>query len=450
MSKQFKTPKRLKGFNDFFAKDMMIREFVINTFKAGFEKYGYEPLETPALEYSELMLGQSGSEAEKMYYRFKDNGGRDVMLKFEVMIAMCRALAQNIGNIPLPYKRYQIQRVWRAENVQKGRYREFTQCDADTIGSSSMTADAEYIQMGIEIVAKLGFKEFMARVSNRKFLEGLAVYLGVPKEQYYKFFMSIDKIEKIGKEGVVKEMTEIREISEDIARKAVKLIDPVNYKDMSFQEILNSFENTVATTDIGKEGLDELGQINDYLIKAGVDSKYFKFDTSIARGLASYTGPVWEFSIIEGGVGSIAGCGRYDNAIGKYLGDQEVPATGGSFGIERICDIIKDRGMLDFPETTIKVLVVNFSAETMEYQLKIAQALRDKGINTMLYPEIEKIGKQMKYADKKGIEFVIIAGSDELQEQTVTIKNLLNGEEKRVDFSKLVDAINSKLVTHNY
>src|SRR4030042_3012554 len=186
-------PQKLKGFNDFFAEDMKLREFVIGAFKKVFEKYGYEPLATPALEYTELMLGQSGEEAEKQFYRFKDPGGRDVMLKYEVMTSMCRAVAEKIDKLPMPYKRYQIQRVWRAENTQKGRYREFTQCDADTIGRSSMRCDAEFIQMGLEITKEIGFKDFYARISSRKFLGGLAEYLGIKEAQFYGFCMSLDK-----------------------------------------------------------------------------------------------------------------------------------------------------------------------------------------------------------------------------------------------------------------
>ncbi|MCA9380504.1 ATP phosphoribosyltransferase regulatory subunit, partial [Candidatus Dojkabacteria bacterium] len=180
-------PRTLQGFNDYFAEDVRIREYIKNLFRTSFQNYGFEPLETPALEYSELMLGQSGEEAEKQYYRFKDNGERDVMLKFEVMISMCRAIAQSFNEIVFPFKRYQIQNVWRAEKVQKGRYREFTQMDADILGTKSMLADAEIIQMGIEIVQKLGFEDFSARISNRKFLEGLAEYYKIDSSNYYGF-----------------------------------------------------------------------------------------------------------------------------------------------------------------------------------------------------------------------------------------------------------------------
>lgn len=434
-----KTPRTLQGFNDYFAQDIALRNYVKEIFRVTFEKYGYEPLETPALEFSELMLGQSGEEAEKQYYRFEDNGGRDVMLKFEVMISMCRALAQNINSIPLPYKRYQIQNVWRAEKVQKGRYREFTQIDADTIGSKSIVSDAEIIQMGIEIISKLGFTDFEARISNRKFLEGLAVYLGIPEEKYYSFFMSIDKLAKIGSTKVINELVTVRGIERASAEQAMSLINLERYKGKSFQEILDSFSGTVGTNEVGKQGISELQEINNYLILNSVDTKYYRFDPTIARGLASYTGPVWEFTILEGGVGSISGGGRYDKAISKYIG-QEVPATGGSFGLERICDIIKDRNMLTL-ESPLKVLVIYFSPETFQASLMIANELRLRGIATFFYPENVKLDKQLKYADKKNIPYVVVIGNDELEKAEAVLKDMKNRTQQTYPLSELPNFI---------
>lgn len=432
---QTKVPRTLQGFNDYFAKDVALRNYVKEIFRSTFEKYGYEPLETPALEYSELMSGQSGEEAEKQYYRFEDNGGRDVMLKFEVMISMCRALAQNINNISFPYKRYQIQNVWRAEKVQKGRYREFTQMDADTIGSSSIICDAEFIQMGIEILTKLGFSNFEAKISNRKFLEGLAVYLDIPEEKFYGFFMSIDKLEKIGATKVIEELVNIREIEGNSAKKALNLINSDNFKGKTFQQILDFFTETVGTNIIGKEGLKELAEIDNYLSETLVDPNNYRFDPSIARGLASYTGPVWEFSIQEGGVGSISGGGRYDKAISKYIG-QEIPATGGSFGLERICDILKDRNMLTL-DSPLKVLVTYFAPETFKESLKIANELRRKGIATFFYPENIKLDKQLKFADKKNIPYVVVIGNDELEKKEAVLKDMKNRTQQTCPLSEL-------------
>lgn len=433
-------PRTLQGFNDYFADDVRIREYIKNLFRTSFQNYGFEPLETPALEYSELMLGQSGEEAEKQYYRFKDNGERDVMLKFEVMISMCRAIAQSFNEIVFPFKRYQIQNVWRAEKVQKGRYREFTQMDADILGTKSMLADAEIIQMGIEIVQKLGFEDFSARISNRKFLEGLAEYYKIDSSNYYGFFMSIDKLDKIGKEAVIRELIEKRGINEDISKESINTL--VEGKQISnFNEVISYFNNSVGKTSVGKEALDEISQIINYLNSVGITEKYYKFDPTIARGLASYTGPVWEFTVYDGDVGSIAGGGRYDKAIEKYIG-KSIPATGISFGLERISDIIKSRNMYK-PENDLKVLVTIFSEDTKDKSVEVANYLRNANISTMLYPEISKLEKQFKYADRKNIPFVVVIGPDEITSDTIQLKDMVNRTQKQTTISEIAELINA-------
>jgi histidyl-tRNA synthetase len=432
--------KKLKGFPDFFAPDIKLREYVINIFKEVFEKYGYEPLETPALELTEMMIGISGNEAEKQFYRFTDSGGRDVMLKYEVMTAMCRAVAENINNIAFPYKRYQIQKVWRAENTQKGRYREFTQCDADTIGIKSVFCDAEFIQMGLEIVEKLGFDKYIARISNRKFLNGVAKYLNISDEMFYGFCMSLDKLKKIGDEKVISEMVG-KGIDESVAKQALGLLtEPLNKK-MSYEESLKYFQDTVGSTEVGKEALKELEDVNKYLQDAKVDSKLYMFDPSLARGLASYTGPVWEFEVIDGGVGSIAGCGRYDNVIGKYIG-RNIPATGGSFGIERVCDILKERNMINIDTSPAKIMVTLFNDNLLKEVIDIANTLRKAGNSVMVYPEAANFKNQIKYADTKKIPFIVIFGSDEKEKGIVKIKDMVKREEREI---KLQDLENLKL-----
>jgi histidyl-tRNA synthetase len=437
-------PQTLKGFNDYFADDVSVREYVINSFKKGFEKYGYEPLETPALEYTELMRGFSGDEFEKLFYRLKDQGERDVMLKAEVMMGMCRAVASNIDRIVFPYKRYQIQNVWRAENVQKGRLREFTQCDADTIGSASMVCDAEFIQMGLEITKNFGFKQFRARISNRKYLTGLAEALGVPSEKFYGMCMSLDKLEKIGVEKVRSELVEVRGLEKDTVSKILSTVDPGRYIGLSEQEKIGWMEKVVGGTEAGREGLDELKQIFDYFDKAKLDPSTYTFDTALARGLAHYTGPIWEFEIIEGGIGSIAGCGRYDNIIGTYVGGgRQIPATGGSFGIERICMILKDRKMIEIGKAVADVLVTVFDPDSLKESLDVARTLRDSGVPTLLYPDVVPLGKQFKYADRKGIQWVVVVGPDEVQAKKVQMKNMKTGKQELVDLGAV-----AKLVMH--
>ncbi|OGG08696.1 histidine--tRNA ligase [Candidatus Gottesmanbacteria bacterium RBG_16_43_7] len=434
--------RKLPGFRDFFAEDMQIRQFVINTFKVVFEKYGYEPLETPALEYTEIFTGEAGEEAEKLFFKFKDQGDRSVMLKYEVMIGMCRAVAENIGNIPLPYKRYQIQNVWRAERPQKGRYREFTQCDADTIGSSSVIWDAEFIQMGIEVMQTLGFDKFRANISNRKFLNGLVIYTGATQAEFIPICLSIDKLPKIGRDEVFKELTEKRLIKAEIADKILNIITTQG----DTGSLLNKFKSEMKNVPMAIEGLNELEQIFKYLSESRINSQFYLFAPFIARGLAYYTGPIWEFEITNGNIGSVAGCGRYDNTIGRFLGKQ-IPATGGSFGIERITEVIKDRKMISFNPTTTQVMVTIFNDSLFYDSLKIANTLRKNNIKTMLYSDPDKLDKQLKYADRKGIPFVLIQGPDEAAREVFKLKNMKAQTQQELSLTDIITLLNSQSAT---
>jgi histidyl-tRNA synthetase len=438
MSKGIIKPQVLPGFRDFFAPEIQIREYVINTFKKVFEKYGYEPLETPALEYTNIFAGEVGEEAEKLFFNFKDKGGRDVMLKYEVMISMCRAVAENINKIPFPYKRYQIQKVWRAEKPQKGRFREFTQCDADTVGSDSIICDAEFIQMGIEILIKLGFNKIRANISNRKFLNGVIKHAGASDDDFIPICLSIDKLPKIGKDLVKKELLEKRKISSSIADNILNIISLAGDTDC----LLQNFKSQLRRIPIAMEGLEELKQIFDYFKTVKINKKYFQFAPYIARGLAYYTGPIWEFEIIDGNVGSVAGCGRYDNTIGRFIG-KKIPATGGSFGIERIVEVIKERQMIKFSPTPTQALVTYFNENTYKQSLLAANDLRKNNISTMLYPEKEKLDKQLKYADRKGIPFVIIIGPEEVKKKVVKLKDMKTREQKEISLSEISKFLSS-------
>ncbi len=435
MDKKIK-PQKLKGFRDFFAQDVAIREYVINTFKSVFEKYGYEPLETPALEYSNIFLKESGEEASKLFYRFKDEGGRDIMLKYEVMISMCRAVVENIDKITFPYKRYQIQTVWRAEKPQKGRYREFTQCDADTIGSSSPIADAEFIQMGVEALKKIGFKKFKANISNRKFLNGLLKYLKIPDSQFIPLCLSIDKLPKIGKEGVKKELLEKRKIPLNTANKILQML---SYQENNNQ-LIEIYKKLLKDIPIAIEGLTELEEIFNYLKYAQVEENIYQFTPYIARGLAYYTGPIFEFEIIDGNVGSVAGGGRYDQVIGKFVG-RKIPATGGSFGIERIIEVLNEQKLVKIQPTPVKVLIVYFDPTTLPKLIEIAGKLRSANIKTMLYSEATKLDKQLKYADKKGIPYVVIIGPDEVKNNQAVLKDMKAGKQVTISQAELTSKI---------
>lgn len=429
--------QKLAGFRDFFAEEVKIREFVINTFKRVFEKYGYEPLETPALENSNIFVGELGDEAEKLFYRFKDQGDRDIMLKYDVMTSMCRAVAENINNITFPYKRYQIQPVWRSEKPQKGRYREFTQCDADTIGSNSIVCDAEFIQMGIEALTELGFKEFKANVNSRKLLQGIIQYAGAKDEQFIPICISVDKLPKIGRDAVKAELVNKRMIQGEVAD---KILDLIAYTGET-GEMLNRFKSILAAIPVAIEAIEELEVIFNYLKTAEVSESFYQFTPFIARGLAYYTGPVWEFDVTEGGVGSVAGCGRYDNIIEKFVG-RSTPATGGSFGIDRIVEVVKMRNMVKSDTASAKVLVTVFSEDFFDQSLKTAGSLRKAGIKTILYPTLtDRLDKQLKYANRKNIPYVLILGPDEVKNKTVKLKNMGTGEQQELSDKDLFKAI---------
>ncbi|MEK7177618.1 MAG: histidine--tRNA ligase, partial [Patescibacteria group bacterium] len=415
------------------------REYVIIIFKKVFEKYGYEPLETPALENSNIFVGELGDEAEKLFYRFKDQGGRDIMLKYDVMTPMCRTVAENINNIVFPYKRYQIQNVWRSEKPQKGRFREFTQCDADTIGSSSVICDAEFIQMGIEALINIGFKEFRANINNRKLLSGIIQFAGASEKEFIPICISIDKLPKIGREMVKKELIEKRKISPEISDKILDVITLTG----KTEELLTKLKKQLVNVPIAMEAINELEIIFDYFKTIKLDKKFYRFTPFIARGLAYYTGPVWEFEILEGDVGSVAGCGRYDNIIGKFIG-KEVAATGGSFGIERLVEVIKSRKMINISSTIAKALVTIFDKSLFNNSLIIADQLRKNNISTILYPvPTEKLDKQLKYANKKNIPYVIIIGPEEVANKTVVLKDMRSGEQKKLSINELVKQLNN-------
>lgn len=421
-------PRTLKGFRDFLPEDMKIRQKVFAIFREVFESFGYEPLETPTLEHADILLGKYGDEAEQLIYQFEDRGKRKVAMKYDLTVPTCRVVAQYADKITLPFKRYQIQPVWRADNTQKGRFREFYQCDADTIGSPSMIADAEFIQMGLLIMTRLGFTNTVARINNRKFIDGLVQYAGADNKQFYAICVAIDKLEKIGNDGVRAEMQR-KGVPEDVISKIMDVVLLTG----SNEELVAKLQIMMKDVPIALEGLTELAQIFSYLSSVHVDPKTYAFDLSIIRGLSYYTGPVWEFSVKDGGVGSVAGCGRYDKLVGLYLG-RDIPATGGSFGIERIIEVVKDRGLLISNQEKPRLVTI-FAPELAGASYKLATSLRAQGVSVVLYPdEHAKLDKQLKYANKRGIERVYILGPEEIAKKQVKLKDMKTGTQTIVDF----------------
>jgi histidyl-tRNA synthetase len=384
-------PRTLKGFRDFLPREARKRQYVIETLRKVFESYGFEPLETPVLEYEEILAGKYGDEGEKLMYRFSDNGDRRVAMRYDQTVPLARVVAQ-YGNtsLPLPFKRYQVQNVWRAENTQKGRFREFIQCDIDTIGTTSEIADAEILAIVANVYAQLGFSNFKIIINDRSIFEGLEA----------KAILIIDKLKKIGEEAVIKELANIGVTKEQFEN--VKNAHPTE----NLQKIISS------------------AQI------LGVPETALQFDPTLARGLDYYTGLIFEIVCDDYPVGSLGGGGRYDDLIGMFQ-KNSTPAVGCAIGFDRTIEAMDTLNLFPVGLTTSKVLVTIFSPEYISDSLKLAEVLRKENINCEVYLDPNaKMDKQLKYANKKMIPYVIILGSNEIEKQSVTLKNMSTGEQK--------------------
>jgi len=404
MQTQKVTPQTLKGFRDFLPRDAIKRQFLIGKIKEVFEKYGFDPIETPALEYLETFSGSIG-EDEKMFFKFEDQGGRKVALRYDQTVPTCRYYAQYRNDLPLPFKRYQIQPVWRSEKPQKGRYREFIQCDADIFGVAGPEADAEVIALSIDLYKYFGFKDFCVKINDRAILKDIP----------YKALASIDKLAKIGKEGVIEEMVK---------------------KGISASEA-----ETFLFTVINTKPNETIGAIFSYLKGLGLPEKLYTFDPTIIRSFSYSSGPIWEVVIPSYGSGSVLGGERYDKLVSRFQ-NQEVPATGFALGFDRTYEAMDAEGLLPNQKTISTVMVSLFSPETQAYALKFASRLRGNGIKTDTYTNpADKLEKQLKYADRKGIPYVIIIGPEEIKKNTVILKNLATREQKEMIEADLISAL---------
>ena len=387
----------LKGFRDFLPQEARKRQFVISTLKDVFSSYGFDPLETPSLEYEEILAGKYGDEGDKLMYRFKDNGERNVAMRYDQTVPLARVVAQYQNDLPFPFKRYQIQPVWRAENTQKGRFREFLQCDIDTVGTTSVFADAEILAIINDSFEALGFKDFSILVNDR------SVFSDLPQ----KAIIAIDKLKKIGADAVKKEL-------EDLGVKGEKL-----------DELTNS------------RVPENLQKIMDASEEFGVDKKRIKFEPTLARGLDYYTGIIIEVEVEGYTVGSVGGGGRYDNLIRMFAGRQ-IPAVGFAFGFDRVVEAMTEQKL--FPEnlTTTQVLITIFSPSLLDNAIEACYKLRASGVAAELYLDPNaKMEKQLKYADQKGILYAIIIGSEEAKNDTVTLKNLKTRSQKTASISDI-------------
>ena len=437
----FIKPRVPRGMRDILPEQMLRRHYVINTVQTVFEEFGFEPLQTPAMELSEVLMGKYGPDAEKLIYQAGHSGGKEnISLRYDLSVPLCRVIAM-YPQLPKPFKRYQIDPVWRAERPQKGRYRQFYQCDADTVGSESMLADAENVSLIYHVLSRLGFKQFKINVNDRKLITGIGQFAGVPAEQLGGLYRSIDKLDKIGLDGVREELRQ-NEIPEPVIAKLLTLLQIEG----DAETVLDELGEQLGDSEAAREGIVELTELIGYLTMLGVPEECYRVNVAMVRGLEYYTGPIYETLVEEPKIGSITGGGRYDELIGSFS-KQSYPATGTSFGIERIIDVMEAFDM--FPtsvgKTVTDVLVSVFDDELMPASLKLATLLRQNGVRTEVYFRPARMSAQIKYADNRGIPYVAILGSDEVESGTVAIRNLATREQQSVAREEVVARIQEAL-----
>jgi histidyl-tRNA synthetase len=416
-------PRTLKGFRDYLPEAMLPRERVIDTARRTFRSYGFSPIDTPALEYLEILLGKGGAETDKQLYQFQDHGGREVGLRFDLTVPLARFAAQHIAELGTPFKRYHIATVWRGENTQRGRYREFMQCDFDTIGTHGVAADAETILVAHDLLRATGFERFTIYVNNRLILGGLLESLGLADSTTH-VLRAIDKLAKVGPERVVEEIEQTAGASANAAARIVEMVRVEGTNDA----VLLQLASTLADSPRGREGLERMSALLAAVAGAGVPSERVRFDVSIARGLDYYTGTVFETVLDElPAIGSVCSGGRYDHLADLYT-SQQLPGIGGSLGLDRLLAAMEELGMIQAVHTPAQVLIPYFDALHLGDYFRMAAALRAAGLATEVYPEPTKLGKQLQYADRKGIRVAVIAGEREFAANECQIKDLRSGE----------------------
>lgn len=399
MTNKLRIPSTLKGFRDFKPEEALARKWLRDKLTEVFERWGYDPIETPTLEPLEIFEGQIG-EDEKLFYKFKDPGDRDVALRYDQTVPTCRFVGQYSGELNFPFKRYQIQPVFRAENTQRGRYREFLQCDADIFGIDSPTADAEVIAISLDIYKSIGFPKAVVLVNDRSLLKDIP-YAGV---------VAIDKLKKIGEDGVIGDMV-AKGIEKERAQGYLEFV-----KNLKPNETIQT--------------------VFDYLENSGFDKSWYRFEPTLARSFSYSTGPIWEVEIPEFTAGSVLGGERFDKLVEQISGKQ-IPGTGFGLGFDRTLEAAQQFGLIPEAKTRTRVLVTVFDEDLAGLSLEVAKNLRAAGVNTEVYTEAGKLDKQLKYANRRDIPYVVIVGPEEAKNGQVTLKDLQSGEQKLVPLEDL-------------
>jgi histidyl-tRNA synthetase len=437
-------PRTLKGFRDHLPAQALAREKILDTARRVYRSYGFAPIDTPALEYLEILTGKGSEETDKQLYRFTDHGGRDVGMRFDLTVPFARFCAQHIAALGTPFKRYHMATVWRGENTQRGRYREFMQCDFDTIGTTSPVADLEMVLVVHDLLRAIGIERFSIRVNDRRVLSGVLAALGLAGRST-DVLRSLDKLGKATPEAVRAEL-EAHGVAPEAAARLLSLAQLAGPP----ADVLAGLERIVGDSEAGRAGVAALRQLLDGVAQAGVAEGRVVIDPSIARGLDYYTGIVLESFLDDlPSLGSICSGGRYDNLAGLYT-KQSLPGVGASLGIDRLLAGLEELGRLELVETPADVFLVHFDEAHLADYLRIAAALRRAGMAVEFFPEAKRVGQQLKLAAKRGFPAALVIGSDEFAAGTAQFKNLATQASTTIDWhgdmQVLVDAVRSLLV----
>lgn len=450
-----------RGMRDFLPEDVRKREYVIGVIKDVYESYGFEPLETPAAENIETLMGKYGEEGNQLIFKIlkrgvhEGSGEADLALRYDLTVPLARVVAEYRDKLPKFFKRYQIQPVWRADRPARGRFREFYQCDVDVLGSRSMVVEAEICAAAAEVLRKLGFDDFCIRLNHRKVLTGILGVAGVALNHHDAALIALDKLDKIGSEGVAKELVS-RGIPDRVAQKLLEFFatltdleaaaeivigEDVDQKQLALNKaVLGRIVEFVDDNEVGACGVGELQAIIEYASAAEIATRV-KIDPSLARGLSYYTGAIMEISVKDL-PGSLGGGGRYDNLVGMFAG-QNIPACGFSLGLERILVVMSEREM--FPPNVssppAEVMVAIWNDESIGESVKLARELRQSGLRVDLYPEADKLGKQFKYASSRDVRFVVVIGDDERARDEVSVKDMRSGVQRTVKRTELLSTV---------
>lgn len=450
-------PTLPKGTRDFGPAQMAKRQFIFENIRKVFQKYGFQPLETPAMENLTTLTGKYGEEGDQLLFKVLNSGDflKDVEasklesknsklvtsdisekgLRYDLTVPFARYVVMNRGEISFPFKRYQIQPVWRADRPQKGRYREFYQCDADVVGTDSLICEAEIILMIKEAFSSLGIKDYTIKVNHRGILSGLAELSGAENET--ALFVAIDKLDKIGEEKVKEELRGKNFKDESLNT----VFEILNFKGTTPEKI-NLLTNKFSSSEKGKKGVADFSEVLELLKSYGVSDENVEFDISLARGLSYYTGCIFEVKINNVSIGSVSGGGRYDNLTQAFGAKEQLSGVGISFGIDRIYDCMEELKL--FPESaqaSSKVLICHFDDESKRYGLEVLQTLRNNNIASEIYPDTVKINKQLDYANKKSIPFTIVIGSDEVTSGVLAFRDMKQGLQEKISLESIIDKL---------